>query len=397
MCRLFHRYHALPFLALFAITLVVSLACGGTKPAPDGEIVATVPAVLTASAGTVEAQPAKSLDGPELTSESADLQLLESVIRQNSAARENIHSLYLDYSWRQDQTFPEMPIPGGTMPSGRVTEEGTSKLWKKGDNYHQDFSRRRKWHDAGIATEERFIIVLGETYFIEYHDLPKIVMFYSFDNRRSLYEPVSRHSVGYPSPDPLDFGFALGYGTIEEHYTTSIERHPGYFQWSIARETDGDEHYFRITRTGDVQGDPYLAEEILVAGDRGFLTTQYRDLARDGTLFRSIDCGLQLIAEGVWFPKTVTIIEDNSYSTLQIDVKQARVNCAIDNNMFTLPKTDFDPTNVILHEYAPGGRLENKKAFWDGQWIPTSMIPTAERPRSPDAREVMEQLGAQFD
>lgn len=397
MCRVFHRYHALPFLALLLSALLVSLACGGTKPALDGEIVATIPDEPSASAGTEEEEPAKSLDGPELTSESTDLQLLESVIRQHSAARENIHSLYVDYSWRQDQTMPELPIPGGTMPSGRVIEEGKSRLWMKGDNYHQEFSRRRKWHDAGVTTEERFIIVLGDTYFIEYHELPKIVMFYHFDNRNSLYEPVSRHSVGYPSPDPLDFGFALGHGTMEELYRTSTARHPGYFRWSIERETDGDERYFRLTMTADVQSGPYLAEEILVAGDRGFLAAQYRDHARDGTLRRSMDCNLQEIQEDIWFPMTVNTSEDDSYTTLQIEVKEVQVNGDIDDNVFTLPKMEFDPADVILHESAPGGRTETKKAFWNGQWIPISMIPRAERPQSPDAREVMEQLGAQYD
>jgi hypothetical protein len=393
MCRVFHRYHALP---LLAITLVVTLACGGTKPAPDGEIVATIPEELTTNAGTVEAQPAKSLDGPALTSEGSGLQLLESVIRQNSAARENIHSLYVDYSWRQDQTFPEMPMPGGRFPGGRLTEEVTSEVWQEDGKFRQDRSRHRTWHDTGVTVEERYIVVLGDTYFIEYHELPKIVMVHYFDNDNQLREPMSL-SAGGPSTNLLNFGFGLARGTVEELYRSSMSSHPGYFRWSSERETDGDEHFFRITKTADVQGDSYLAAEILVAADRGFLATEFRNYARDGTLVDSMDCDLQEIQEDIWFPMTVNTSADDSYSTLQIEVKEARVNGDIDDSVFTLHKMDFDPTDVVLTEYAPGGRSKKRKAFWNGQWIPIGMIPRAERPRPQDVREIMEQLGAQFD
>lgn len=380
--------------SLFLLGLI-QVACNDSVSEVKESI---APAMAETATGSGEASEAphpspKPSELPVADAGNDDPRLIESVIQQHSAAKERVHSLYVELTWRDRRTWPEIPNPNLVLPSGRMTEEGTSKTWQKEGKFHQDFTRHRVWHDSGATTEERFIYVLADTYCIEYHEVPKILMVYRFDDRNSMYQPVLAHSMAFPYPDILDFGFSLPAGSVQDMYDSWMEYHPGYSDWSIERETSDEEDQFRISRIADVRGESYLADELVVAADRGFLIPEYRAYNRQGELERSMHCELRSRGDSKWYPKTIKYFDAGADSELEIDVKRIAINEEVDDRVFTLEKMNIDPQNVVLHEYTPEGRSKTEKALWNGQWLPISMIPRSERPQPPDPVVVSQQVG----
>lgn len=299
------------------------------------------------------AQPAGDVGDPEL---------LRSVVRQHESALENIHSLYVELSWREESVEQEIPLPdGNTISGGRRTVEGACKTWQRDGLYHQDLTKHTTWHDAGKSKDERFIAILNDKYFALYDGEHNFLNRYQFDNRNSLYSPASDYANAFPSPDILDFGVRHNSAkTLGESIESSMQRFPGVFKWTIEHETAGDSEYYRIKNTADAQGKPYLRDVILVDATRGFLIKELRVYDRNsgGKPDFALNCDLEQLSSGVWFPMAVTYKRTERDSTLTIDVKEARVNEPIDDAIFTIERMAINrSTPPRLSEHSREARI----------------------------------------
>jgi hypothetical protein len=366
-----HATEAVRTLVLAATLPLLGPACDHTSTDPGS------------AAGAVGADTAQRFDPtdpdallPNLESLPGEANpiLIESVIGQHADAIKTVPSLYADFTWTETSVEPEIPLPtGGAVPGGRRTVEGAAKLWQQGANYHQDLSQHIVWHDAGKQRKERLIAVLNNNYFAEFHEPVKLLTLYRLGSPQS-YGPVDSALASYPRPNILHYGFRPLWSSLEQQYRTSISQFPGSHTWTIARESSGNDTCYRLRNFQTIESEPWLLEEFLVDADRGFLLSDYRAYRKEGTLWTSVLCQLEEVATGVWFPMAIKHYSSESAFTREIRVNDIKIGETLDD-VFRLEKMAFNPADVTMTEYSPGGKTRTVKGFWNGQWMALAKIP----------------------
>jgi hypothetical protein len=319
-----------------------------------------------------------SADSPSTpASETNNAELLETVIRQHTAALEGLRSVYTEITWSEDSVREEkLGADGVKISGGRCTWEGSSKTWQRDGNYHQDSSSRILWHDSGESQENRHIVILNDRYFAMYIGEFKIIDLYHFENRNSLQGYVAQRAKAYPKLNIIEYGYKGGsYRTLDEYFWESTTQNIEAIEWTINREEVDGDRCFRLKFIRDAKGSRYVFDEVLINADRGFLIQDRQSFA-NGNVVSSFRSDLKEISPGVWFPMAVDSFRAHKQAKLKIKVIEARVNGPIEDAVFTIEKMAIDPSTVAaLYEHSPRQRDEQVKLYWSGQWVPKSMVP----------------------
>lgn len=303
--------------------------------------------------------------------------LLQRVLRQNQAAYYEVLSapLYVDFSWNTQSDVDAIPLPTpGVIPGGHRKSTGRSRLWRQGHRFHQDLDLVHRWDD-GRKSDESQILVLGDTYFTRYRKTTHLLEVYHFENRNSLYPPVSSMVKSYPQPDILQFGFKACTSILADNFQRSQSFSPPAFSWHVSRENISNRPAFVVQMQVLDDDAPWLKEEAIIDPASGYLIGGYRWLDSAGELRWKTETTFQELKEGRWFPKTATLFRQERNETAEYTVNEVRIGDPVPHSQFTLEAMEFDPETTMMREYTRSGRAKTERGYWGGQWVPLHQMP----------------------
>lgn len=313
-----------------------------------------------------------------------DTALLETIIAQHEATIQKIESspLFVEYSWRSTRTVGPGPGPNGEDLSGPIVTEGHARYWKDGTSYCEDRDQKNSWTDTGKVTDGGNIFLRNESYAIEYRKNNPVLDFFPFDAPGNPPQTVKDQSDLHPNPDILRE--TIRYSS-RETLREACEKDRGKYSWTPFEVDVDGKRYYKITVEKPGADKKSLQREILFDPQCGYLIKESRTYNKAGVPFYVVQATLEQVADGQWFPKTVTrnIGEGQHVSEYQI-VKISLDDPEIGKSL-TLEALDIDRELIVMIEHAKGG-AKNRKGYLDGKWVPYESLPQERKDAISDAR-----------
>jgi len=300
---------------------------------------------------------------------------LERLLAQNTAAYEDIQSLYVEFTCQRSGAGAHFEGPGGIgmVAGGKRVTDIHSHVWQRGPYYFQDLTMRHTWGDAGKEMDVSQIVVLGKNIFIRLHKAAQVLEVYHFECLDELYPPLDTMIHSWPNPRIQQLAFMPWNMLLEEQYERSLAR--GVRHWSVKPDESAGDGVFRVQSEDPRGAWPRLVEDFTIDAQRGFLLTEFSGYDRDGVPLLQRHVSLQQTAGGAWFPASATEFTGNRNETAEYQIHEVRVNEDIPDERFTLASMEFDPAFVTMIAFRPGGGPGVQHGYQDGEWLPFDQLP----------------------
>lgn len=312
-----------------------------------------------------------------------DLDLLRSVIAQCDAALDRTDPMYVEFTWRKTSGAAPDSTADKDAPDNAMISEGHTRLWRRGDSYHQDLDLKHVWPGRGRTSDVSCIVVANDRYLAMFWKRPKFLHIYRYDSRKDLYIPVETFLPKFPNPDILQFGFSVGSLRVSEAYEIQNKYDPPMYNWTITTQEAGasTQYLIRSDRIRGKRTGPWY--EFVVDASRGYLVTEFRGFSQS----HETTTELQQLPGGQWFPKSGRISRFANTENAEFTVNVVRLGEEIPESRFTIEAMTFEKDETQLTDFSPGGRERTEKAYWAGEWAPLDKLPSDARIEFEKARE----------
>lgn len=318
-----------------------------------------------------------------------DTALLETIITQHEATVLKIASspLFAESTWRSKQTLGPTPSPNGEDLSGPMVVEGRVRSWRDGTSFCEDREQKNTWPDSGRVHDLSKIFMINDRYAVEIYRQNPVLNLYHFDDRNNL-DPAVKAKVDFIYyPDVINFGVRFSSRqTLREAYEGQSGGGKEGYGWSILEHNvDGNLHYKIVVERIDGETRK-LQKEIVLDPRSGYLITESRTYNKAGEPFYVVQARFEQVADGLWFPKSVTRNIEQGNHVATIEVEKVTLGDPEIGKMITLEALEIDRDSILMIEHANGAIQETRKGYLDGQWVPFDSLPPERKDAINDAR-----------
>ncbi|MBI2433278.1 MAG: hypothetical protein HYV26_10435 [Candidatus Hydrogenedentes bacterium] len=300
---------------------------------------------------------------------------LETLLRQQAASVDAVRTLYAEYTFRLETTWPTLHTRDGKVEfeGGKVIRGGTSKVWTRGQLVRQVLETNDYYPERDETCLETTETVSNPVYFVRYLKSMHIAELYPVASFINASEAHRAHVNEVLGVNLLHYGFTVGGdGTSLLGIFAHHQKHfPDYFSWKVTGGRNNAPYQLEVW--GDDDEGRWRSREIVIDPARGFLITSYRDYRRNGDLRCEITVEPRRVTPYTWFPmKVKDWMEDDR--KLEIEVTRIEVNKGIPDSEFTLDTMTFPREETVLNEHTRGGSM-TAKGYYRGAWIPKHLWP----------------------
>jgi len=304
--------------------------------------------------------------------------LIRSIISRHEATVQQLETipLFVEFAWRTKTTLERISLPDGADLSGPVVMEGRTRYWRNGESFREDREQKNTWTVSGEVRNLDSVFLITDRYAVDYRRNNPVLSLFHFDDRTKLPQSLELQVEIHPNPDIIDFGVRYSERqTLMETYEQQTRGGQPSHRWTVS-EIAVDGKVFHKIVVEKVKGETKrLHQELLLDPDCGYLISDRRTYDKTGEPFYVVEASFQAVADGIWFPKSVSLNIEQGNNVKTLEVEKISLDVAEIRSKLSLEALDIDRESITMIDHPNDGALKRMKGYLDGEWVPIETLP----------------------